>query len=576
MLYVLRELARREPASVADILASPADIAIPTLDSVSMRVHGFAAFLATLRTGALPLRNADEFLRIINSPHRPEFGCIPVPGEQMHCLTGGTVPDELREIAQGSELVNDPSRVVDALESGLALLRDVWPEVYSTVSTVVDLCIGLEGPRGHTRSFSNVNLPGLAIISINNPPALIAEQLVQEATKLKLALMIEEDGQLAEYLSSLPACHSPFTGSVTTAERVLHRVTSYARVDRFWNSLLGHRERLSDWLEREPAMCIPFIFARISESRGLVQLGWAALNMCLTEDEAVSTEDIFIRVVGSSPSTHAEPLTPTNEFPDALFPPIQRAEILLARSGAKSSRISVGTRDQRTQMALLRSGVPHCYSSLAFTSANEARLENFSNTFLESCNVLDAEAGHESLCYLADSPERARRAMELDAHEVAGEVFGIPDCCIAFFRRSWPSVRSRGGDLFAELLGRQEKQSSTIPIRWQCNAAAMYFSGGLCWHFPCGLHCENTANLITNRLAELSLLDGEAAADLMQTQKRPFVWSCTEGYGLLPAAGGPETELATLRWSAKEPVNSSASTVSDLLSSGGWLLLIPE
>ena len=572
----MRELARRDPASVADILASPAAIAIPTLDSVSMRVHGFAAFLASLRTGALPPRNADEFLRIINSPHRAEIGCIPVPGEQMRCLAGDTVPDELREIVQDSEFVDDPFRVVDALESGLVLLRDAWPEGYSTISTVVDLCLGLEGPRGHTRSFSNVNLPGLVTISINNPAALIAEQLVQEATVMELALIIEEDGELGECLSSLPACHSPFTGRVSTAERVLHGIASYTRTERFWNSLIDHSERLPGWLDREPPHCMPLVSNRISEARERVRLGWAALQVCLTEDEAASTEDVFIRAVGSPPSTYPEPLTPAYELPDALLPPVQRAEILLARSGAKSSRIGIGTRDERTQMALLRSGVPHCYSSLAFTSATESRLESFSNTFSDSCNVLDAEAGDESLCYLADSPERARRAMELDAHEAAGEVFGIPDCCITFFRRNWSRIRSQGGDLFAELLGRQGQKKKTISMRWQCNTVAMYFGGGLCWHFPCGLHCKNTANVVKNRLATLSFLDRELAADLLQVQRRAFVWSSTEGYGLLPAAGGPESELSSLRWSTTGPVNSSAPTVSDLLSSGGWLLVIPD
>ena len=130
----------------------------------------------------------------------------------------------------------------------------------------------------------------------------------------------------------------------------------------------------------------------------------------------------------------------------------------------------------------------------------------------------------------------------------ASEFFGIPSCCARFFHDHWDASRALShGDLFETMLIRF-CPDEVVPVHWACNAAAMYFGHGLCWHFPCAPDCPATISAIAERRRRLAEIDQSLTHGLVDWMAIPFVWSRALGYGSLPADGNLSTPLESVVW----------------------------
>jgi hypothetical protein len=191
---------------------------------------------------------------------------------------------------------------------------------------------------------------------------------------------------------------------------------------------------------------------------------------------------------------------------DALEP-ISRAEYHLAVAGAKVSRItlplSVGSR-----LAIANLGRRTLISGGETVRANrDPRLGNFSNTASLTTDLLDAGPDDDVHLYVSNDAMRALTAWRLDRTDEAGDLFGIPSCCARFFRDRWHESRTlRQGDVFESMLLKC-CEHKIVRMHWACNAAAMYFGRGICWHFPCSPDCPATISAIAERRRRLATID---------------------------------------------------------------------
>jgi len=177
----------------------------------------------------------------------------------------------------------------------------------------------------------------------------------------------------------------------------------------------------------------------------------------------------------------------------------------------------------------VRTGVAFSISNEAFVSKADPAICGFSNTFEGTESILFAERNSEVLCYVSSDPTKARATAELDRIDNAGDQFGIPRCCQMHFRKNWEKIRKQGGDLFAPLV-HSVAADATARINWQCNSAAMYFGGGLCWHFPCSPSCTETIALVNQRVEQLGSIDPDLTASLVEIQRQEFFLSKDGNY----------------------------------------------
>ena len=477
----------------------------------------------------------------------------------------------------GTTLVEDPREVATAWLTARSVIERLLPGEYDLMRDAVDLCAGLEGPHGEIRAFSNPDIPGLIVIGICNPPILLAEQIVHESTHARLALRVDTDEMLSRMLKEMPACASPFTGSIRPAERVLHGVVSYGRVLRMWEALQTYPVD-PGWFE-EASDHPRIVVRRVAEVAERVARGWSSLVAAATESELIYLTQVYTDIVGGSPVQGMPTENRGREYLLARLKPPARAEVILATAGHKASRITVQVRDEPIVEALLSSGIAMCFGRTALRPRTTLQLAKFSNLFDgDVCTILDAGQGDEALLYVACNGAKVREVFEHDQDDAAGSLFGIPACCQTFFRRSWTKVRAEGGDLFAALLQKALSESKQVRIPWGCNAAAMYFDGGLCWHFPCALDCRATLATVAARQRTLDALDPTLSAQLVAQQHRAFLWSQSHGYGLLPEGSLDIVKAGAIRWSGVVPDILGEETVESWLGehhAEGWRLVIP-
>jgi len=279
---------------------------------------------------------------------------------------------------------------------------------------------------------------------------------------------------------------------------------------------------------------------RIAELRERLALGWASLTRALMPTERALLDEILDSQLGRS-RVESFDMTELSGVARVLAP-IQRAEFLLGATARKTSRLSMGVGDAEGFEALIRSGIPFVLSRQAYRSKPDVDACGFANTFESAGDIRSADDSSEVLCYVNQDIGDARAAAELDSSGAAGDYFGIPRCCQAHFSANWESARQRGGDLFASLVLPLASEHA-VALPWQCNAAAMYFGGGLCWHFPCSVDCPETIAMVDRRAQELEALDTNLARHLIEVQRRPFFLSTDGRYGTKP----DQTGLAQVR-----------------------------
>ncbi|MBM3396688.1 MAG: hypothetical protein FJY37_19080, partial [Betaproteobacteria bacterium] len=577
-LYVVREAARIDPEATRDLLAVDANLASIAFEALPVRLAAAATFLQLQAGHVIDSKGITAILARVRAALGEGLERYTALIPTYSGITGicfvGRCTDLERLVSPNpvDALVDDPSHVGHAVDSAIRFLGAIWPDGADAICAHIDVCAGTAGIRGEIRSFSNPHMPGLIVLAINNPLCFLTEQLVHEATHVQLGLLLETDDLLAELLSAMPGCFSPFTDSVRTAERVFHGVLSYGRVLSLWRRFHAHETFDPSWLDCASADAAQAIIEkRITELEARVGTGWRSLIAAASDDEVHMLTDVFERLLEYSPDVHLE--TKERASIGALLRPIPRAEFILATHGRKVSRISLGMVDATIQREMVTAALPCCYSNYAYLPDHDQHLRRFSNTFRSSCKLIDAGPEHEVLCYVGKDRAVVREAFDLDLDDAAGSFFGIPLCCSQFYERTWSHVRGSGGDLFSELL-KKSATSSQINVSWPCNAAAMYAGGGLCWHFPCSVDCQATQELVNQRFVDLVNLDCSLAERLMALQKSAFFWSPSGGYGF-PSEGRAEAaRLIDVTWTGVPPA-ATVERAIDLLAHG-WHLVTPH
>ena len=488
-----------------------------------------------------------------------------------------TALDQLPKFLEvhGQGVVADAGRVHAAWRAGIEVLDAVVPAGANEVRASVILIAGLEGPFGEVTAFSSPNFPGCIAFGTNNPPVLLAEEMLHEACHVRLWSRLAVDNRLSATFSDLPAIHSPFTESLRPAIRVLHGFVSYAAVLRYWQALKS--------IQYDPAAFGPtpgdraamLVERRIDILRQRIAAALSALGLILEGVAAKAFEDVVKELVGCVPAELSVPKTlpgvDQREYEAAInaLDPISSAEYQLAITGAKVSRIVLPLAVASRLAAVNLGRRTLIAGGEAIRSNRDQRLGSFSNTASLAIDLLDAGPNDDVYLYVSNDPARALAAWHLDRTDEAAELFGIPSCCARFFRNHWDESRTlREGDVFETML---TKCCSDMVVRmhWACNAAAMYFGHGLCWHFPCAPDCPATISTIAERRRRLATIDQYLTQDLVAWMATPLIWSRAFGYGSLPTDGGLSTPLEMVVWLNAGVRQRTKETIAMWLAAAG-------
>ena len=380
----------------------------------------------------------------------------------------------------------------------------------------IDIVVGLQGPWGEVRAFSNPAFPGFVAIGVNSPPAILAEQALHESMHVALAARLALDPMCGPLCDGRVGVLSPFTNSVRTVERVVHGIMSYGVVLAIWKAF-GETPSLAallglDGEEEASAVCK----RRVETVSARLALAELSLRDAAGVDVVEMTRAIFKELTGINgpwvtdlvQSRSAVVSRGSFNVGVGDLNAIERAEVALALEGKKVSRISVPFhRSAEIGFGLLGLGSVAA-SAVAIRPMRDDRLDGFSNVAEACTHILGAAPSDEVHLYISNEPHLAHSAAVLDRSDEAGELLGIPPCCRARFARRWTSVRHAGGDMFADML-RSHASNGRADVAVECDVSAMYRGGGLCWHFPCSPTCASTIEVVRSRRALFSRTDPE-------------------------------------------------------------------
>ncbi len=196
-----------------------------------------------------------------------------------------------------------------------------------------------------------------------------------------------------------------------------------------------------------------------------------------------------------------------------------KAEILLGLAGKKVSRLTMPKILADDLHGLWnRISAFSCASSFLVKTKNEG-LGNFSNIpqgFVLYTNHKNIQSNDLIFIYIAESQNRAAECARLDEEDEAGDLLGIPKCCVSFYKK----YKQIAGHLNPFLISAKSIETTTIP--WQLNFYAMYQGSGLLWHFPCSQNCDETIRVINERYNFMNSVDPIFADKLKFAQMKPI------------------------------------------------------
>ncbi len=414
----------------------------------------------------------------------------------------------------------DPDVVRERWELGLDLIDRLCPGRLGEMARGADLICGLRYEWSAIRAFSNSRIPGFIAFNVCAPPVILAEQIVHEAAHVAVAACLDLESRYRRLAAQNVAAFSPFTDSVRTVDRVVHGIISYHAVRRLWRGIAGRPEtdippeafgdcadrgavvaRRLDVLDRRLRVALLFLSDALDPS--------AFEDFLALFSEFFPEDDALLLPEGTREST----ILDAGYGASAMLPPIARAEIALARTGAKVSRVTVPVRSVAVLGFALAADGPVVPASWAVSPIRDDRLDGFSNVTGAERPVMEAQGDDEVHLYVSRDATLAREAAALDGAGQAGALLGIPECCRRWFGARWDDCRRRGGDLFADMI-REHQVSGRLTVAPECDASAMFRGGGLCWHFPCSPKCAATIELIRARRVALDAISSGLLADL--------------------------------------------------------------
>ena len=420
---------------------------------------------------------------------------------------------------------------VSHFREALQLLAEVSPEQHSRCLRNVRVVAGLDGPRGQLHSVSIGEWPGGVALRCFNPPPHICDSFVHETGHQLLDAALAQAADVLQVLEAAPASYSPFFEQPRPAIKVWHGIVSYLEVLRFWEAYLGAGAP-------HPACDGRLAESRIAAVREMCLQGICSAYISTSPSDWPGLASFIERLAPAFRSvlplaeqrlTAADRVDPSTL--DAVpLSEIQRAEILLALAGHKTSRISIAPSVGGTVARALPQSATPLFSRRVHLAAIDPHIGSFSNRATGSFEYHKPPPNSFVYAYIARSSALRRMAAVLDEVGEAGELFGIPACCRRFFAQRWDeSCRDWNGDLASLLLAQHASETGWMSLPWQLNVFAMYHGLGLTWHFPCDLTCAFTIELVTRRSCHLSECDRGLRDRLVTWQKKPVIWSPRSG-----------------------------------------------
>lgn len=202
-----------------------------------------------------------------------------------------------------------------------------------------------------------------------------------------------------------------------------------------------------------------------------------------------------------------------NELSDCL-----KAEILLGLAGKKVSRLTIPKIHADDLHWLWDEFSSLCCASSFLVKTKNEGIGNFSNTpqgFVSYAVDKNIRSRDLFFIYIAESQKKAVECAKLDANDEAGELLGIPICCVDFYKKS----KKNGRHINPFLISAESEQSLTLA--WQLNFYAMYYGTGLLWHFPCSQNCSETIRVVNDRYDFINNIDPIFAKKLKIAQMQP-------------------------------------------------------
>ena len=473
--------------------------------------------------------------------------------------------------------VMQPRRTLAAYTQALEILETLLPGSASLVRGQVRFIVGVEGPPNIVVCGSTEDLPGLVYFSLTCAPRVVAEELYHEATHIRLEHGVDLSG--LGWVWDLPALWSPFTQSVRPAWRLVHGIAAYGALHEMWRQVA---ERGADalWIDGLPAADAPaWARSRMVRLRSRLSQANAQLGPLIEASEEAALDAVFEALSAPALRTWGQSATVQSklrgiDFASCKLPDVKHAELLCAIGDQKASRITVPMHQTTALVGLLHGHGHVCFGREAVQLEDDPALGGFSNLIGRSVSLLGEEANRAEVhAYVARLASLARACEERDRSDDAGELMAYPACCVERFKALWPeAVTNWGGDLAALLLADEARDTPVFSLRWQANAVATYFGGGLCWHFPCSSGCASTRRVIEQRLSFLRERAPGLAQRLLALQQRSFFCVPGQAYALIPAT--PVSRFSELRWTATpelgQALDRSGLVPADLTHAKRW------
>ena len=159
-----------------------------------------------------------------------------IPGTRISILKNHIYLNELIGQELSGQIKKKPD--IKNIEETLKILKNL--KIYSKIDILFQhlkfLCLA-ENDYGLINSLTCPNLPGFAVISDNNPPILILEQLIHESTHLNFDVNNIIKKRFYEFIKSIPPLFSPIVNKPRTFEKFMTGYFAYLNVFNLWSHI---------------------------------------------------------------------------------------------------------------------------------------------------------------------------------------------------------------------------------------------------------------------------------------------------------------------------------------------------
>ena len=296
---------------------------------------------------------------------------------------------------------------------------------------------------GTINSITCPNFPGFALISIDNPPVLILEQLIHESTHLNFDLNMISKDEFSDFTKMIPTVFSPIVDKPRPFEKFATGFFAYLNVFNFWNNIskIKSKEIKFKLFETNNLQKITdVIHARLEKLKAVINESFYLIERVITNDKLDKWSMIFrsMKILDSS----IVPIKRKNEMTikpieDTITNNIELAELLLGIKGEKVSRVCRSVLDSKTinEWAYRNEGV--CYfSSFYIVSKPDKVLKGFSNTEAERISLNNHVKNEDLYFYVGRNSSEVIDCVHKDEIGKAEIIFRFQNAVEPFLKRT--------------------------------------------------------------------------------------------------------------------------------------------